>query len=66
MIVPLANQKDVNEIPEQFKKELNFVYVENVDEVFAVAFDKKTIKKPSTGAKGGKKGKFPRVAQGAA
>ncbi|MCB0342396.1 MAG: endopeptidase La [Pseudobdellovibrionaceae bacterium] len=66
VIVPLANQKDVNEIPEQFKKELNFVYVENVDEVFAVAFDKKTIKKPSTGAKGGKKGKFPRVAQGAA
>lgn len=44
VIVPMANQKDVSEIPEEFKKKMNFMFVENLDEVFALAFDKKAIK----------------------
>jgi len=44
VIVPMANQKDVNEIPEEFKKKMNFMFVENLDEVFALAFDKKSFK----------------------
>lgn len=41
IILPLANQKDTADIPEEFKKKLSFVFVENLDEVFAIAFDKK-------------------------
>lgn len=44
IILPLANQKDLADIPEEFKKKLSFVFVENLDEVFAVAFDKKAPK----------------------
>jgi ATP-dependent Lon protease len=44
IILPLANQKDLGDIPEEFKKRLNFIFVENLDEVFAVAFDKKATK----------------------
>ena len=41
VILPMANKKDVTEIPTEFKNKINFVFVENIDEVFAVAFDKK-------------------------
>ncbi|HMN67900.1 MAG TPA: endopeptidase La [Bdellovibrionales bacterium] len=44
IILPLANQKDISDIPEEFKKKLSFVFVENLDEVFALAFDKKAPK----------------------
>ncbi len=44
IILPLANQKDISDIPEEFKKKLSFVFVENLDEVFALAFDKKDEK----------------------
>ncbi len=44
IILPLANQKDLSDIPEEFKKKLSFVFVENLDEVFAVAYDKKAPK----------------------
>lgn len=59
IILPLANQKDLADIPDEFKKKLSFVFVENVDEVFALAFDKKaprqkpkdkTLKKPKAPA----------------
>ncbi|MGE0527810.1 MAG: endopeptidase La, partial [Bdellovibrionales bacterium] len=42
IILPLANQKDLADIPEEFKKKLSFVFVENLDEVFSLAFDKKS------------------------
>lgn len=45
VILPMANQKDVADIPKEFKEKLNFVYVENLDEVFSLAFDKKSKKK---------------------
>jgi ATP-dependent Lon protease len=44
IVMPLANQKDLADIPEEFKKKLNFIFVENLDEVFALVFDKKAIK----------------------
>jgi len=39
VIVPLACAKDLEDIPVQFKK-MKFILVENLDEVFAVAFEK--------------------------
>lgn len=47
VIVPLANKKDVLEIPTEFKEKLNFIFVENIDEVFAMALEdnKKTLRK---------------------
>jgi len=66
VIVPIANQKDISEIPEQFKSHFNFMFVENVDEVIALALDTKGKRKTSPSRRGGKKGKFPRVASSAA
>ena len=40
IIIPLACQKDLADIPKVFKDKINFILVENLDEVFAVAFDK--------------------------
>lgn len=66
VILPLANQKDLADIPEQFKEKLNFIFVENVDEVMAVVFDKKADKKVNvSGHKVGKKSKTPRAASAA-
>ncbi len=44
IILPMANQKDLADIPDEFKKKLSFVFVENLDEVFSIAFDKKDFK----------------------
>ncbi len=46
IIIPIANQKDLSDIPKVFKDKLNFILAENLDEVFAVAFDK--VDKQST------------------
>jgi ATP-dependent Lon protease len=60
IILPLANQKDVADIPDEFKKKINFLFVENLDEVFALAFDKKAAKqKKHHKDKGQKKPKLP-------
>jgi ATP-dependent Lon protease len=59
VIIPLANQKDLSDIPAEFKDKMNFICVENLDEVFAVCFDKdgKTHGKKPGSSKNGKKGK---------
>lgn len=59
VIVPVANQKDVAEIPKDFKEQMKFIFVENLDEVFALAFDKKAMKKKPGVLKPGKKTKLP-------
>jgi ATP-dependent Lon protease len=41
VIVPFQNQKDVAEIPDEFRKQLNFIYVEHLDEVLAMALEEK-------------------------
>lgn len=66
IIIPFANQKDLADIPKEFKEKMKFIFAENLDEVFAVAFDKsaKTQKKLST-AKAGKKSKAPAAASAA-
>jgi len=65
VILPLANQKDLADIPDQFKEQMKFMFVENVDEVFALALDKKGVRRPSTGPKIRKKDKTPKAASAA-
>jgi len=67
VVIPFANQKDLADIPKEFKEKMNFILVENLDEVFAVVFDrnaKGSVKKPS-GAKSGKKSKGSAAASAA-
>ncbi len=67
IIIPLANQKDLQDIPAEFKDKMNFICVENLDEVFAVAFDKNVkAGKRTSGTKQGKKSKNPAAASSAA
>ncbi len=40
IIIPYANAKDLEDIPAVFKEKINFILAENLDEVFAVAFEK--------------------------
>ena len=61
VILPMANQKDIQDVPDEFREKMKFMFVENLDEVLALAFDKKG-KKSSRGAKSGKKDKLPRAA----
>lgn len=59
VICPLANQKDVADIPEEFKKQINFIFVDHLDEVLAIALEEKVggkTRRP-TGPKPAKKPK---------
>lgn len=64
VIMPLANQKDLADIPEEFKKQMKFIFVENIDEVLAVAFDRKADRK-MLGGKIRSKNKMPKAASAA-
>ncbi|MEZ0391168.1 MAG: S16 family serine protease, partial [Pseudobdellovibrionaceae bacterium] len=67
VIIPLANQKDLSDIPNEFKSKMNFICVENLDEVFAVAFDRESKgPKKNSNPKTGKKGKGSAAASSAA
>jgi len=59
VILPLQNKKDISDIPEEFRKNLNFVFVEHLDEVLQMALEEKLGKgrKPGSTKGGGKKGK---------
>jgi ATP-dependent Lon protease len=59
IIIPYANQKDLSDIPKEFKNNMNFILAENLDEVFAVAFDRnaKVSGGKKSGARTGRKGK---------
>ena len=39
IIVPKANKRDIKDIPEEIAKTMNFIFVENVNEVFKVALE---------------------------
>ena len=67
VIVPFQNQKDVSDIPEEFKKQLNFIFVEHLDEVLALALEEKLGKGKRAGPtnKGGKKPKDTAAASAA-
>lgn len=51
VLLPKSNEKDLAEIPEYVKKQLQLLPVAHLDEVFSVAFKEKT--KPTTGSKNG-------------
>lgn len=52
IIIPMACQKDISDIPKVFKDKINFILVENLDEVFAVAFDREAkLNEKKTAAK---------------
>ncbi len=58
VILPIANQKDIADIPKHFKKDMKFIFAENLDEVISVAFDKSNESKSSDDRnKKGKKSK---------
>jgi ATP-dependent Lon protease len=67
IIIPFANQKDLADIPKEFKDKMNFIAVENLDEVFAVAFDRsaKAASKKTGSPKGNRKGKGSAAASAA-
>lgn len=61
VIVPFANKKDVLEIPEQFKSQINFIFVEHLDEVLAIALDEKVSRSVKrSGSKAGGGGRKPK------
>lgn len=64
VILPLACSKDLEDIPRVFKEKMKFILVENLDEVFAVAFEKpERFAKTKIASKApGKKGKAPSAA----
>jgi len=51
VLLPKSNEKDLAEIPEYVKKQLQLLPVAHLDEVFSVAFKEKT--KPTNGARSG-------------
>jgi len=44
-VVPMKNDKDVDELPQSVRKGIQFVFVEHIDEVLEVALAKRTAKK---------------------
>ncbi|MFK8137425.1 MAG: endopeptidase La [Bdellovibrionales bacterium] len=61
VIIPYQNKKDLADIPDMFKDQLNFIPVKHLDEVLAVALNKST--KKSDKSKGGSSSsKRPKVA----
>jgi ATP-dependent Lon protease len=65
VIIPLANQKDLQDIPKVFKDKMSFILAENLDEVLSVVFEKdgKVGGKKASASKGaGKKAKTPAAA----
>lgn len=68
VIIPFMNIKDLSDIPEEFRKKLNFIPVKHLDEVLAVSLEKSGSKKKShTGGSGtGRDSRKPKVASPAA
>lgn len=69
VLIPYQNQKDLQDIPEEFRRELNFIFVEHLDEVLQMALDpsldEKTGRTKRTGNKAGKKSKDAAAASAA-
>ncbi|OQW52442.1 MAG: endopeptidase La [Proteobacteria bacterium SG_bin7] len=65
VIIPIANKRDLTDIPDELKKQINFVLVENLDEVLSIVMDHKKGVKGKKGPKSGKKGREPAAASAA-
>ena len=49
VILPKRNEFDLDDVPEEIKNRMQFIFAETVDEVLEAALEKKrTIKKPET------------------
>jgi len=55
VILPERNEKDVDEIPDELKENLELKFVKTVDEVLDAAFEKKPVKKTKSGKRRTKK-----------
>ncbi len=69
VIIPFRNVKDLEEIPEEFRKKLNFIPVKNLSEVLSVALERKIAPLKSVDDKpsvSGHKNRKNRVVAGAA
>lgn len=53
VLIPFANVKDLKDIPEEFRKQLNFVPVKSLNEVISLALEKVNKKKSAPKAGGG-------------
>jgi ATP-dependent Lon protease len=56
VILPKRNELDVEDVPEEIRKTMNFVYAESINDVLKAALEKpaRITKKPQTGKKNGK------------
>ncbi|MFH0931785.1 MAG: endopeptidase La [Candidatus Zixiibacteriota bacterium] len=52
VILSKHNEKDLEEVPEEIKKKIKFVFVKTVDEVLGLALDKKKKRSPRSGSVG--------------
>jgi ATP-dependent Lon protease len=70
IIIPFRNVKDLEEIPEEFRKKLNFIPVKNLSEVLTVALERKIAPLKSltdkTSSNVGHKSRKNRIVAGAA
>lgn len=54
LVLPFDNKKDIEEVPDNVKKDIEFVFAEHLDEVLMVAFKglaqkpEKTVTRPTT------------------
>jgi ATP-dependent Lon protease len=54
VILPRDNEPDLAELPAETKRELEFVLVDSIDEVFDAAFDSQAAARPKPAAVGGR------------
>lgn len=71
IIIPFRNVKDLEEIPEEFRKKLNFIPVKNLSEVLTVALERKiaplkSLTDKSSSSVGGHNKRKNRIVAGAA
>ncbi len=67
VLIPFMNIKDLADIPDEFRKKLNFIPVKHLDEVLAVALEKSHSRKKAVASPGGTStGKKPKSAASAA
>lgn len=65
VVIPIANKKDLQDIPAEFKNQMNFILVENLDEVFTVVFDRSGRGAKKGSPKTGRRPKTPTAASAA-
>jgi len=57
ILIPKKNEKDMIEVPKKVKRDLNFVFVERMEEVLPIALTQKSSKgKASSSQRPGGKG----------